>query len=155
MKLHKSYIILGLLIAFGLFFELAAHASESNELTTLTFSAPVQIPGRVLPAGTYTFEQLEPDIAPDVVQVFGADGSLIATLNTVSADRMDPTGDTTITLADGGNGTPPALLTWFYPGRIIGHEFVYGKDDRKAIAQSKQTTFEGDRVVSGADSAGD
>ena len=50
MKIHKLYIALGLLIAFGLFFELAAHADESNESTKITFSAPIQIPGQVLPA---------------------------------------------------------------------------------------------------------
>ena len=48
MRINKLYIILGMLIAFGVFFELAAHADEANEATTITFSAPVQIPGRVL-----------------------------------------------------------------------------------------------------------
>ena len=31
MKMHKLYIALGLMIAFVLFFEFAAHADETNE----------------------------------------------------------------------------------------------------------------------------
>ena len=34
----------------------AARADQSNQATKVTFSQPVQIPGRVLPAGTYWFE---------------------------------------------------------------------------------------------------
>ena len=60
MKINKALIIVGMLIAFGLFFELAAHADENNQETTITFSAPVQIPGQVLSAGTYTFELANP-----------------------------------------------------------------------------------------------
>jgi hypothetical protein len=30
MKIHKLYVAIGLMLALGLFFELAAHASEFN-----------------------------------------------------------------------------------------------------------------------------
>ena len=60
MRINKLYIVIGLVIAFALFFELAAHADATNELTKITFSAPVQIPGQVLPAGSYIFEQADP-----------------------------------------------------------------------------------------------
>ena len=55
MKINKLYIAIGLVIAFGLFFEFAAHADEANEATTITFSAPIQIPGQVLPGWNLHF----------------------------------------------------------------------------------------------------
>src|ERR1700688_2746345 len=98
MKIHKLYITLGLMVAFVLFFEFAAHASEANESTKITFSAPIQIPGMVLPAGTYLFQQAEADSDLNVIQIFNADRSVLyATLQTASTERMEPTGGTTIT----------------------------------------------------------
>jgi hypothetical protein len=94
MKLHKLYIAMGLMIAFGLFFELAAHASEANESTQITFGAPVQIPGQVLPAGTYTFQKASPNLDPNLVEIFNADGTVLyATVQTVSAERAEPTSE--------------------------------------------------------------
>ena len=43
MKINKGYIVIGLIIAFTLFFELAAHADVWDQTTTIPFSAPVQI----------------------------------------------------------------------------------------------------------------
>ena len=37
-----------------------AFADESNKKTVMTFSAPVEIPGKALPAGTYVFKLLTP-----------------------------------------------------------------------------------------------
>ena len=148
MKIHKLYIVLGLMIALGVFFELAAHADETNEFTKITFSAPIQIPGRVLAAGTYIFEEAQPNDNLNLVQIFNADRStLYATLQTVSAERNEATGDTAIILAEPENGQP-VLLKWFYPGRLTGHEFVYPKQQEQQIAQARQETFIGNQSVS-------
>jgi hypothetical protein len=63
MRIHRSYIALGLLIAFFLFFELAAHADVGNEQTKVKLNTPVQIPGRVLPAGNYRQQTVVADQA--------------------------------------------------------------------------------------------
>lgn len=148
MKIHKLYIVLGLLLALGVFFELAAHADETNEFTKITFGAPVQIPGRVLPAGTYIFQQAEPNDDLNLIQVFNADRTtLYATLQTVPVERLDATGDTAITLAEPENGQP-VLVKWFYPGRLTGHEFVYPKQQEQKITQAKQETFVGNQSTS-------
>jgi hypothetical protein len=55
MKLSKVSMIAGFIIAFTLIFELAAHADEANQLTKISFSEEVQVPGKVLPAGNYEF----------------------------------------------------------------------------------------------------
>ena len=142
MKISKRYIAVGMIIAFTLFFELAAHADESNQATTITFSQPIQIPRQILPAGTYSFKLLDSNSDPNVVQIFNSDQThLYATLQTVATERQDPTGDTAITLAEQGGGKPDALLKWFYPGRDTGHEFVYSGQQEKQLAQDTQQTI--------------
>jgi hypothetical protein len=155
MKINKLYIVIGLIIALGTFFELAAHADEANQETTITFSAPVQIPGQVLPAGTYRFELAEPDEDLHLVRIFNADGTVVyATLQTVPAERRDASGDTVVTLAAPESGKPDFLVKWFYPGNTIGHEFVYSKQQEQQIAHSAQTTFVGNQGDAGSFAAG-
>jgi hypothetical protein len=155
MRINKLYIVLGLVIAFGVFFEFAAHADEMNESTKITFSAPVQIPGQVLPAGTYLFEQADPNADLNVIQIFNADRTVLyATLETISTERAEPTGDTAITLAEPETGNP-VLVKWFYPGRDTGHEFVYPNQEEQQIAQSKQETFVGNQLAPSAEAAGE
>jgi Protein of unknown function (DUF2911) len=155
MKIHKLNIVLGLLIAFGVFYELAAHADETNESTKITFSAPIQIPGQVLPAGTYIFQQADPDDGLNLVQIFNADRSAVyATLQTISAERTEATGDTAITLAQPEN-EQPVFVRWFSPGRLTGHQFVYPKQQEQEIAQAKQETLVGNESMSSAQAVGE
>ena len=51
----RSFVTVTFLLAFLIVLP-AVHADEWNQATLFTFSQPVQIPGRVLPAGTYLFE---------------------------------------------------------------------------------------------------
>ena len=141
MKINKGYIAIGLVIAFALFFELAAHADESDEATFMSFSTPVQIPGRVLPAGTYLFELADHGSEPNVVQVFSSDRTVLyGTFLTIATERPDPKGDSTVTLAEPESGGTPVLVKWFYPGRDIGNEFVYSKQTEKELAGDRQQT---------------
>jgi hypothetical protein len=115
-----------------------AHASEFDQATKFTFSQSVQIPGQVLPAGTYWF--VVP--APDTITIFNSDQSkLYATLLTNSAETLKPMDKSTVIFADRGSMQPEAIVTWFYPGQTAGHEFRYSKEDRKEIAQAKQRTL--------------
>ena len=156
MKINKSYIVVGLIIAFSLFFELAAHADELDQATTITFSAPIQIPGQVLPAGSYLFKLANGDADRNIVQVFNADRTVLyATLQTVATYRQEPTGDTVVTLAEQGTGQPEAFLKWFYPGREAGNEFVYPQQKEKELAQDQQRTVVANQpTVSNSDAAG-
>ena len=142
MKINKGYIAVGLVIAFALFFELGAHADESDEATFISFSAPVQIPGQVLPAGNYLFELADHGSEPNVVQVFSSDRTVLyGTFLTAATERQDPTDDTTVTLADPESGGTPVLVKWFYPGRDIGNEFLYSKQTEKELARDSQRTI--------------
>ena len=146
MKIHKGYIAIGMILAFALFFELAAHADAADQATTITFSQPVQIPGKVLPAGSYLFKLASSDSDLNIVQIFSADRTVLyATLQTIQTDRPEPTGHTVVALAEQGAGQPDALLKWFYPGREIGNEFLYPGHKEKELAQDKQQTIVADQ----------
>jgi len=70
----------------------AAHADESDELTYFTFSAPVTLPGVVLPTGTYMFRRPMTDNA-DLVQVLSEDGRTVyGTFWTVPESRFERRG---------------------------------------------------------------
>jgi len=47
-------LVLGLIVLTGLM-AIQAQAQNFNKRTTVTFNEPVELPGQVLPAGTYTF----------------------------------------------------------------------------------------------------
>jgi len=133
---RKVFVVFGLALA-SLFVLSDAHANEIDQTTKLTFSQSVQIPGRVLPAGTYWFVVPKPNL----VQIFSEDRTtLYATLLTASAELEEPFEKSTLIFKDRGPMQPGAIVTWFYPGRVIGQEFVYSKQDRKEIAQAKQRT---------------
>jgi hypothetical protein len=143
MKTNKGYFLIGLIIASVLFFEVAAHADEYDLTTKLTFSQPIQIPGKVLPAGTYLFKLANNTSDRHIVQVFNSDGMVLyATLMAIPTERREPSGESVVTLAEQGNGRPEALLKWFYPGETTGNEFVYSKQVEKQLAQDRQQTVE-------------
>ena len=105
-----------------------ARADEWNKKTVMTFSQPVEIPGQILPAGTYTFVLLDSPSDRHIVQIFDADGShLIATVLAINNYRLRPTGDTVVKFAERAGDNPEALKGWFYPGDNFGQEFVYPK----------------------------
>ena len=137
MKFLKLRMIAGFIIAFTLIFELPAHANDENQMTKLTFSKSVQVPGRILPAGTYQFVLAKNEANRNIVEIFNADGTeLYATIQTISAERGRKAYGTSVTLAQRPNGQPEALVTWFYPGNDIGHEFVYSKQVDSELAQA-------------------
>lgn len=151
MKINKLAVLAGFAIASVLFFEVAAHADEANLSTKLTFSQPIQIPGQVLPAGSYLFK-LADENNLNLVRILSADGTHVyATLQTVATQRREATGDTVLVMADEGDGRPEAIVKWFYPGRSTGNEFVYSNKEEQQIAQGRQQTV----VATGAAEAGD
>jgi hypothetical protein len=121
-----SGLILGALIALALAVP-ATRASEWNEATKFTFSQPVQVPGQVLPAGTYWFETVQtPTDANNVVVIYNADRSQAeATVLTQATYRTHGISKARVTLGEQSGNKPPELMAWFYPGRTYGHAFVY------------------------------
>jgi hypothetical protein len=141
MNTRKAISILGLLLAFAIILPVA-RADEYDQATKLTFSQSVQIPGRVLPAGTYWFVLADTSIANrNIIHIFNSDRSaLYATVSTITADRAQRSDHTAITFAERQSKQPSAIVTWFYPGRNSGHEFVYPKSEEQELAQGKHQT---------------
>jgi hypothetical protein len=134
---RKALAVFGLALA-SLIVLPNTHASEIDQATKLTFNRPVQIPGRVLPAGTYLFTV---DPGSHILRIFDQDRvTVYATLLTISSEHLTQAETTQITLADRGSMQPEAIVTWFYPGRTSGYEFLYSKQDHKEIAQAKRHT---------------
>ena len=54
-------------------------ADDYTKLTYFTFSAPVQVPGKVLPAGTYMFKLADPESGRRAIQIWDQDGKNMQT----------------------------------------------------------------------------
>ena len=124
-------------LALALAFALAPrmNADEGNQQTTVTFSGPVEIPGQVLPAGTYVFKVLDFG-EPNIVQIFNQDETKLYAMVLVVPDyRQKPTGKTVITFDERAAGSPEAIQAWFYPGMEYGHEFVYPRTRARELAK--------------------
>ena len=141
MNTRKAFITLGLMLAFMVVLPVA-QADEWDRASQLTFSQAVQIPGRVLPAGTYWFVLADSVGNRNIVHIFNSDRStLYATVLAVAAERQQPSDHTTITLAQQESMPKNAVLTWFYPGHDLGLEFVYSKPVEQELARAKQQTI--------------
>lgn len=128
-----TFALLGATLAFG------ARADTWNKKTVVTFSQAVEVPGKVLPAGTYTFRLLDSSSDRHIVQIFNADGSqLITTILAINDYRLQPTGDTVMKFNERPADAPEALRAWFYPGDNFGQEFVYPKVRAIQLAQAEK-----------------
>jgi hypothetical protein len=139
MKLIKSAVVVLALTLFGALFTSGVRADDWNKKTVITFSQPIEIPGQVLPAGTYTIKLVDLASERHVVQFLDADGTkVIATVLTVDNWRLHPTGQTVVKFAERSGDNPEALKAWFYPGDNFGQEFVYPKQRAVQLAMSEK-----------------
>ena len=115
----------------------AAKADEWDKKTDVRFSAPVEIPGRVLPPGEYVFKLMDSQSNRNIVQVFNGDEThLWATILAIPDYRMNPPDKPVITFEERTKDSPEAVRAWFYPGDPYGEEFVYPKPRAIQIAQA-------------------
>jgi len=103
-----------------------ARADQWNKKTIVTFSDAVEIPGQVLPAGTYVFRLADSSTDRHIVQIWNADETQIqATTITIPNTRFERPDRTIFELEERAGDSPMALKVWFYPGDSTGQEFVY------------------------------
>jgi hypothetical protein len=140
MKVVRTISSIALLLAFLMVLP-AARADQSNQATKVTFSQSVQIPGRVLAAGTYWFVMPEKVTEHNQVRIYNADQTIYyGTVFMNNAERREPTDTSSFIFAERNFSEPQALISWFYPGDKTGHEFVYPKRVSKELAKDKQIT---------------
>lgn len=115
----------------------ATAQTTPDRVTLVTFSGPVSIPGKTLPAGTYTFRLADSPGDRHIVQIFDRDQStLFATLLAVPAERTEAEGDPVITFKETAANLPPAVRYWYYAGERAGNEFVYPRNQAMTIARA-------------------
>jgi hypothetical protein len=114
----------------------SSKAEQWNQATKVSFNVPIEIPGLVLPAGTYWFTLMSDDPDRNIVQVWSETREhLLATILTVPDYRLHPTGHEVIRFEERPSTQPEALQAWFYPGDNYGHEFVYSWSRAREIAR--------------------
>lgn len=121
----------------------AGAQGPANQDTFFTFSQDVELPNKTLPAGKYLFQLADSPSNRHVVKVMSADRKEIhATLLAIpyySNERPsdEPQVRFMETPAAGTTGTAAgtnAIKIWFYPGRSVGHEFIYPRAQATRIA---------------------
>jgi hypothetical protein len=111
-------------------------ADEWNKATKLTFSEPVEVPGTVLPAGTYWFTLADSESDRSIVKVWDTDRTrLVTTILAIPDYRLQPTDKTVINFSERPASAPEAIHAWFYPGDNYGQEFVYPKSRATQLAK--------------------
>jgi hypothetical protein len=105
-----------------------AITSTYDKTAYLTFTAPVQVPGITLNAGTYWFRLTNPETSRNVLQVLSNDGSIVyAMFHTIPDRRTMLTEEAVVSFRETPEGAAPAVKSLFYGGEYRGYEFVYPK----------------------------
>lgn len=113
-----------------------ASVAPFDQLSYMTFTQPVALPGVTLPAGEYIFRLPARNTSRMVLQVLSKDRAHVyATLLTVPTSRIEATDDPTVTFHESPAGTAPPIQAWFYAGERFGMEFAYPEDQAKLIAR--------------------
>jgi hypothetical protein len=141
----RKLIVLPLVLAavmFALLLSSGVRADEWDKKTVVTFDQDVEIPGQVLPAGTYVFKLLRSSSDRFVVQVWSqGEGQLLATLLTIGDSYPNQSGDPYFVLDTTGTeeGYPAAIVSWFFAGSDEGRDFIYSGYSDTRIVDSQQT----------------
>lgn len=121
----------------AVFAALPAMADQWDKKTIVTFSAPVEMPTVVLPAGTYVFKLLNSSSNRNIVLVYNeAEDHLYTMILAIPNYRLTPRERTILTFEERAKGAPDAVRAWFYPGDNFGQEFVYPKAKAVELAES-------------------
>jgi hypothetical protein len=105
-----------------------ARADQWDKKTIVTFSDSVEIPGQVLPAGTYVFKLADSPSERHIVQIWNENETqILATTITIPNTRFEPPDKSTFEFEERAGDSPMALKVWFYPGNSTGEEFIYSR----------------------------
>jgi len=139
-SLKQGFQIAAVAILSLAVFSPAVNADEYNRKTVITISQPLEVPGVVLPPGTYVMRLFNSSSNRHIVQIMNeTQQQQLALTFAVSAERIRPTGKTVFTMYEGSQGAPPAIRTWFYPGDVVGQEFLYPRQQALRISARTKT----------------
>ena len=122
----SAIAIAALALGVGLAPRLSASSETWDDFAYITFTAPVQVPGVALPAGTYLFQVADIWSNLDLIQIYSPDKRVLyATVQAMETYRYIPPDHTMITFDERPGNTPQALRVWFPRGLRYGHRFIY------------------------------
>ena len=122
-------------------FSVAANADQWDKRTIITVNEPIEVPGAVLPAGTYILKLVDSPSDRHIVQVMNErEDHVFATVLAIPNYRLEPRGKTVLTFYEVPAGQPQPVRAWFYPGDNYGQEFVYGKERFTQLSQTNTMT---------------
>ena len=133
--------ILGVLALVAITASLAsAQGTTANKQTFLTFSGTVQVPGAMLPKGTYVFRIADPD-TQRVWQVLDksqrhvlAQFYYVRTGDRTIAEMNAAHGRPVVHFHETAQGVTPAIKVLYYPTDMAGAEFLYPKEQAAQFA---------------------
>ena len=127
-----------ILVLLGAVLVSPARADQWNKKTILTFSHPIEVPGKmVLPSGKYVFKLFDSMSYRHIVQIWNEDETkLLTTILAIPNYRLQPKGETVIEFHENPGTQPQALRAWFYPGDQFGQEFAYPKPRAIQLAEA-------------------
>jgi hypothetical protein len=140
MKTNNGWVVLMSCMAllWTLAVPIQVMADKWDQATKLTSTEAVEVPGQILPAGSYWLTLANTDSARNVVEIWNADRTHLITTILAVPDYVQKTPEKSIiNFAERPSGQPEAIQSWFYPGNNFGEEFVYPKTRAKQLA--KQT----------------
>ncbi|HET6932206.1 MAG TPA: hypothetical protein VFI45_17900 [Candidatus Acidoferrum sp.] len=147
----KKFSIVALLLAAVLMvlpLSPRTNADEWDKKTIVTFDQDVEIPGQVLPAGTYVFKLFRSSSNRNIVQIWTEhEMHLLSTLMTVGDSYPNPSGEAYFVLDMRGTdeGYPPVVTSWFFGGGDEGRDFIYsGYSTTRVVTNQYQTTYPSD-----------
>jgi len=137
-SLNKSAaLILGCFIVTLLILAPAyLRGDEWNRATKFDVNKPFEVPGMVLQPNTrYVIRLLDSPSTRNVVQIYNEDQTKMLTMFMgISSERSEAADHTVFSFIETEPGNPLPIKEWFYPGRTLGLEFVYPKDQALKIA---------------------
>src|SRR5260370_16078521 len=114
-KMKSRFKAMWLSAALGLMGSMIAPAiaDEWNKETKLEFSAPVEVPGKVLAPGKYVFKLLDSESDRNIVEIFSEDAngnqSLVTTILAIPDYREDTPDKPIIKFEERAKGSPEAI----------------------------------------------
>jgi hypothetical protein len=114
--------------------------NDSVKQATVTIQSPEQVPGSVLPAGTYVFKQSGSQSGWTIVQIYNNDDTAIVT--TVLAypnPKVASNGQNVVTYPANGSGSIPAIEGFVFTGDSTVEQFAYPQSVADQIGGANHT----------------
>jgi len=113
---------------------------EWNKKSTLNTDRQVEFPGIVLQPGTYIIRLRENTERRSVVEILNQDETqVLASMLAVPDHRVRPEDTSEFTFHSVKRAEPRVVHSWYFPGDLVGLEFVYPKPRALEIAKESDS----------------